>query len=263
MCLCMCFLHERRPLKWYNWQVFDWTTLEVVWIVWRRRQTNGIREWNFGGSILVGENRSTWRKLCLNGTLFTTDRTWTGLISSPCLRGDRPATDRLSHGAAKVVSCITCTLYVTTNSGAVLTESDRTKTVGSDLDVFWGTIMCIIVYYNECRVHRALTYNPWFFLDMPLLLVRSALFRYSFHTWRCRCSHLHDQLKVDLYADLCLQRIRKPITGSLEQSLFLRTPQSCCCSSGVLPFVKVHFGTQLCEPELSNSHFPTYPQLMR
>jgi len=42
--------------------------------------------------------------------------------------------------------------------------------------------MFIIVYYNECRVHRALTHNPLFFLDMRLLLVSSALFRYSFHT---------------------------------------------------------------------------------
>jgi len=30
-----------------------WTTLSVAWIVWRRRQTNGIWEWNVGRSILV------------------------------------------------------------------------------------------------------------------------------------------------------------------------------------------------------------------
>ena len=76
----------------------------------------------------------------MNATLFTTNRTWTALTSSTCLRGDRPATDRLSHGTAEVVSYITYTPYVTTKSryiGCVcMTESDRTKTTGSDRDVF-------------------------------------------------------------------------------------------------------------------------------
>jgi len=72
----------------------------------------------------------------MDTTLFTTNRTWTGLTSTSSLRGDRPATDRLSHGTAKVLSCITDTPYVTTNSGVILTESDRTKTAGSDRDVF-------------------------------------------------------------------------------------------------------------------------------
>jgi hypothetical protein len=102
----------------------------------------------------------------MNATLFTTNRTWTSLRSNPCLLGDRPVIDRLGHGTAKVVTCITSTLHVTTNSGIILTESDRTKTAGSDRDVFYGTVMFIIVYYNECRVHRALTHNPWFFLDI-------------------------------------------------------------------------------------------------
>ena len=72
----------------------------------------------------------------MNATLFTTNRTWTGLTSNMCLRGDRPATDRLSHGTAKVVSCITYTPYVTTKSGVILTKSDRATTTGSSRDVF-------------------------------------------------------------------------------------------------------------------------------
>jgi hypothetical protein len=72
----------------------------------------------------------------MNAILFTTNRTWTGLASSSSLRGDRPATGRLSHGTTKVLSCITYTPYVTANSGVIFTESDRTKTAGSNRDVF-------------------------------------------------------------------------------------------------------------------------------
>jgi hypothetical protein len=32
--------------------------------------------------------------------MFTADLTWTGLESKPEFRGEKPATNRLSHGAA-------------------------------------------------------------------------------------------------------------------------------------------------------------------
>jgi hypothetical protein len=43
---------------------------------------------------LTGENRSTRGKA-------TTNPTWTGAESNPGLRGERPATNRLSHGTAQ------------------------------------------------------------------------------------------------------------------------------------------------------------------
>jgi hypothetical protein len=48
---------------------------------------------------LTGENRNTGRKTCPSATLSTTNPTWT----DPGLRGERPATNRLSHGTAQKV----------------------------------------------------------------------------------------------------------------------------------------------------------------
>jgi hypothetical protein len=49
---------------------------------------------------LTGENQSTRRKTCPSATLSTTNPTWTDPGSNPGLRGERPATNRLSHGTA-------------------------------------------------------------------------------------------------------------------------------------------------------------------
>jgi hypothetical protein len=49
---------------------------------------------------LTGENRSIRGKACTTATLSTTNPTWTEPGSNPGLRGERPATNRLSHGTA-------------------------------------------------------------------------------------------------------------------------------------------------------------------
>jgi hypothetical protein len=46
---------------------------------------------------LTGENRSTREKTCPSATLSTRNPTWT----DPGLSGERPATNRLSHGTAQ------------------------------------------------------------------------------------------------------------------------------------------------------------------
>jgi hypothetical protein len=51
---------------------------------------------------LTGEKRSTLGKTCPSATLSTTNPTWTDPGSNPGLRGERPATNRLSHGTASV-----------------------------------------------------------------------------------------------------------------------------------------------------------------
>ena len=51
--------------------------------------------------ILTEENGSTRRNPCPSATFSTTNLTWNELGSNLCLRGESPATDRLSHGAAK------------------------------------------------------------------------------------------------------------------------------------------------------------------
>jgi hypothetical protein len=50
---------------------------------------------------LIGENRRTRGKSCPSATLSTTNPTWTDPGSNPCLRGGRPAANRLSHGTAR------------------------------------------------------------------------------------------------------------------------------------------------------------------
>jgi hypothetical protein len=51
-----------------------------------------------GGMILTGENRRTRRKTCPSATLSTTNPTWIDPGANPVLRGERPATNDLSHG---------------------------------------------------------------------------------------------------------------------------------------------------------------------
>jgi hypothetical protein len=49
----------------------------------------------------TGENRRTRGKTCRSATLSTTNPTWTDTGSNSGLRGERPATNRLSHGTAQ------------------------------------------------------------------------------------------------------------------------------------------------------------------
>jgi hypothetical protein len=59
---------------------------QMIWV--------GERRWN------DMENQRTRRKACPIVTLYTTNPTWNDPGTSPCLRGDRPATNHLSHGTA-------------------------------------------------------------------------------------------------------------------------------------------------------------------
>jgi hypothetical protein len=50
--------------------------------------------------IVTGENRRTRIKTCPSATLSTKNTTWIDPGANPGLRGERPATNRLSHGMA-------------------------------------------------------------------------------------------------------------------------------------------------------------------
>ena len=52
------------------------------------------------GMLQAVETPSTWRKTCPSGNLSTTNLTWTDLRSKQGFSCDRPATNRLSYGAA-------------------------------------------------------------------------------------------------------------------------------------------------------------------
>jgi hypothetical protein len=56
---------------------------------------------SFDGENLTG----TQRKPCPSATLSTTSSTWTALGMNPGLRGEKPATNRLSYVTAKQRSC--------------------------------------------------------------------------------------------------------------------------------------------------------------
>jgi hypothetical protein len=49
---------------------------------------------------LTGENRSTRGETRTSATLSTANPTWTDPGSKLCLRGEKPVTNRLSHGTA-------------------------------------------------------------------------------------------------------------------------------------------------------------------
>jgi hypothetical protein len=49
---------------------------------------------------LTGENQITRGKTCPSATLSTTNPTWSDPGSNPGFRGERPATNRLSHVTA-------------------------------------------------------------------------------------------------------------------------------------------------------------------
>jgi hypothetical protein len=61
-----------------------------------------------GGIILTGKNRRTRRKTCPSATLSTTNPTCTDPDANPGLRGERPATNELSHDTARGHSVVKC-----------------------------------------------------------------------------------------------------------------------------------------------------------
>jgi hypothetical protein len=77
--------------------------LTLVYYAFPRLYEFGQRRWN---DILTGENRRTRIKTCPSVTLSTTNPTWIDPEANPGLRGERPATNDLSHGTA-LHSCFT------------------------------------------------------------------------------------------------------------------------------------------------------------
>jgi len=49
---------------------------------------------------LTGKPEEIGRKICLTGTLPTLNPMWTERDANPGLRGEKPATNRLSYGTA-------------------------------------------------------------------------------------------------------------------------------------------------------------------
>jgi hypothetical protein len=71
--------------------------LTLAYYAFPRLYEFGERRWN---DILTGENRRTRRKTCPSATLSATKLTWIDPATNTGLRGERPATNYLSHGTA-------------------------------------------------------------------------------------------------------------------------------------------------------------------
>jgi hypothetical protein len=54
---------------------------------------------------LTGEHRNTRGETCPSATLFITNATWSDPGLNPGLRGERSATNCLSHGTASYGTC--------------------------------------------------------------------------------------------------------------------------------------------------------------
>jgi hypothetical protein len=67
---------------------------------------------------LTGKTEVPGGKICPSATLFTTNPTWTDSGSKPGLCGEKPATNRLSHGTALIPLLLLYIvyLYLTMNS---------------------------------------------------------------------------------------------------------------------------------------------------
>jgi hypothetical protein len=82
-------------------QAQEWMpAFKLPYLAFPRWYEFGERRWN---DILTGENRRARRKTCPSATLPTTNPTWIGPGTNPGLRGERPATNDLSHGTALTI----------------------------------------------------------------------------------------------------------------------------------------------------------------
>jgi hypothetical protein len=79
---------------------------------------------------LTGENRTTRRKTCPSATLSTTNPTWTDPGSNPGLRGEKPATNRLSHGTALMTGLSSSSFMTNANSSDKFCDELRTELYG-------------------------------------------------------------------------------------------------------------------------------------
>jgi hypothetical protein len=71
--------------------------LTLAYYAFHRWWEFGQRRWN---DILTEKTRITWRKTCPSAILSTTNPTWIDLDTKPGLRGEKPATNNMSHGKA-------------------------------------------------------------------------------------------------------------------------------------------------------------------
>jgi hypothetical protein len=92
----------------------------------------GERGWN---DILTGENRRTLRKTCPSATLSNTNPIWIDPGANPGFRGERPATNDLSHGTALAL----CTAPTDNTTWC---QDDTTNS-----ECYFQTLFCIRLFY--------------------------------------------------------------------------------------------------------------------
>jgi hypothetical protein len=95
-------------------------------------------------------------------TLSTTNPTWIDLGANPGLRGERPATNRLSHGTA-LQACIYRNIirYARYAAGVILREQKRGEDIREDLKIFKLTDSILIQNSGNN------TYKTWMTMVSP------------------------------------------------------------------------------------------------
>jgi hypothetical protein len=142
-----------------------------------------------GGMILTGENRRTRRKTCLSATLSTTNPTWIDQGANPGLRGDRPATNHLSHGVTlPSEECVPWSDIQATDTSNVSSPLIKTK-----------CSQCDIILQSR-KEQNGMTMEMW------MCLVR--------HTGGCSCEAVPSDRPIPHieYPAACLDRIQSRST---------------------------------------------------
>jgi hypothetical protein len=136
-----------------------------------------------GGMILTGEDRRTRRKTCPSATLSTTNPTWIDPDANPGLRGERPATNHLSHGTASCYiyqaenratgymthCCVMCDLFTDCFSA---TQIMRAASRNYECDAFWrgGVLQSGLIHQKTLLWRRRAErrYSSYLFMTSAL-----------------------------------------------------------------------------------------------
>jgi hypothetical protein len=100
------------------------------------------------GMIFAGDNQRKWRKTCPSATLPITNPTKTVPGANPGLRGERPATNRLSHGMDEQVNLLLIIKLTTRGETVFLYLYDSAVKQPVDLRQFLYTFFHHSVYLH-------------------------------------------------------------------------------------------------------------------
>jgi hypothetical protein len=106
------------------------------------------------GMIVTRGNQSTRWNTCPSATLSTTNLTWTGLGSNPSLRGERPATNRLSHRTTWIVLKKTQVFCTTLSRNIQNAQWCRSRRFILSEVIWWHFLNCACYIQLNVRLYK-------------------------------------------------------------------------------------------------------------